>query len=180
VTPTELSVLVRKCLDEGSSVEIDGLGVFRPNGDGGWEFIADMRPQVFVAYVSEDRQAVDQLCADLEARGLEPWTDRRKLLPGQNWPRAIERAIEVSRFFIACLSKRSVSKRGRFQAEMRYALQCASLVPLSDAFFIPVRLDDCPVPLMIARQTQYIDLFPNWNRGIERIVQMARKQLRDR
>ena len=82
--------------------------------------------------------------------GFEPWMDRKKLMPGQNWPRAIERAIDVSSYFIACLSRESVCKRGQFQAELRYALQCARKMPLGEIFFIPVRLNDCAVPAEIA------------------------------
>lgn len=176
----ELAALLRQCLEAGAPVEIDGLGVFRLDGRGGWEFIAETRPQIFVAYVIEDRDPVDRLCDDLAARGFEPWMDRRKLLPGQNWPRAIERAIDMSRFFVACLSTRSVSKRGQFQAELRYALDCARLMPLDDTYLIPVRLDDCRAPDAIARSTQYVDLFPDWSRGVDRIASMVRRQLRRR
>ena len=54
---------------------------------------------------------MDRLFDGLETRGLSPWLDRRKLLPGQNWPRAIEEAIETSDFFIACFSRLSVPRR---------------------------------------------------------------------
>ena len=163
----EVSRLVRRCLEEGSSVEIDGLGVFRPNGQGGYEFLPETRPQVFIAYVTEDSAQADRLCSDLENRGFDPWIDRRKLLPGQNWPRAIERAIANCHFFIACLSANSVSKRGRFQAELRYAMDSAALVPSDEIFFIPVRLDDCRVPPSIAGVIQYVDLFPDWKNRVQ-------------
>ncbi len=177
---TEVAAMLRRCLDEGASVEIDGLGVFRPDGHGGYEFRPETRRQVFVAYVAEDTAKADQLCAGLEDRGFDPWIDRRKLLPGQNWPRAIERAIENSNYFLACLSANSVSKRGRFQAELRYAMDCAALVPPDEIYFIPVRLDECRVPAAISRTIQYVDLFPDWNHGLARIVAMARKQERAR
>ena len=81
-------------------------------------------------------------------------------MPGQNWPRAIESAIETSDFFIACFSGDSVSKKGGFQAEIRYALDCARQVPLDEIFLVPVRLDPCAVPRTIEKQYQYVDLFP--------------------
>ena len=34
---------------------------------------------------------------------------------------------------------------------------------------IPVRLDDCPVPARIQKELQYIDLFPDWARGLRRL-----------
>ena len=93
-----------------------------------------------------------------------------KLLPGQNWPRAIESAIETSDFFIACFSENSVGKRGGFQAEIRYALDCARRVPLDEIFLVPVRLDDCRVPRPIRNELQYIDLFPDWTLGVRRLI----------
>ena len=111
---------------------------------------------------------------------MAPWLDHRKLLPGQNWPRAIEEAIETSDFFVACFSRLSVRKKGSFQAEIRFALDCARRVPLDEAFLIPVRLDECRVPAKIRREIQYIDLFPDWNCGVRRIVSVLKKQMRKR
>ena len=89
--------------------------------------------------------------------------DVRKLLAGQNWPRAIEAAIESSDFFVACFSGKSVRKKGGFQSEIRYALDCARQVPLDEIYIVPVRLDDCAVPRTIQHELQYIDLFPDWD-----------------
>ena len=138
---------------------------------------AAARPGVFIAYVMEDAELATRLYAQLEEIGFDPWMDKHKLLPGENWLRAIERAIETSRFFVACLSSRSVDKRSRFQAELRYALDCATLMPAGDIFFIPVRFDQCRVPWTIARSIQYVDLFPDWDRGIKRVLKMACEQL---
>ena len=135
------------------------------------------RPRVFIAYVMEDALLAGLLCSQLEQAGFDPWMDQRKLRPGENWLRAIDGAIEDSRFFIACLSSRSVDKRSRFQAELRYALDCAALMPPDDIYFIPVRFDQCRVPFTIARAIQYVDLFPDWERGFRRILKMAREQL---
>ena len=103
------------------------------------------------------------------------WMDVRKLLPGQNWPRAIESAIETSDYFVACFSSASVNKRGGFQAEVRYALDCARRMPLDDIFVAPVRLDECRVPRSIQRELQYVDLFPDWQRGVRRLSHMLRR-----
>lgn len=166
----QVALVVRKCLEEGFPVEIEGLGVFRPDENGGIQFRAETRRKVFIAYVDEDFAAADRLFAELRAHGFDPWLDREKLLPGQNWPRSIERAIQVSDFFIACFSRRAVSKRGHFHSELRYALDCASRLPLGEIFFVPVRLDDCQVPGQIAEWIQYVDLFPDWERGFAQVL----------
>src|SRR6185312_7470561 len=101
------------------------------------------------AYAHEDAAAAERLYREFVKRGFSAWLDRKKLLPGQNWPRRIEDAIISADFFVACFSTRSVDKRGGFQAEIRYALDCAKRVPLDDVFLIPVRLDECRVPARI-------------------------------
>ena len=165
----QIAQLVRQCLHEGKAVEIDGLGTFRPSAGRGFRFWPSNLPKVFLAYVEEDAAAIDRLYAGFEEGGFAPWMDRRKLLPGQNWPRAIEDAIETSDFFVPCFSRNSVSKKGGFQAEIRYALDCARRVPLDEVFIVPVRLDDCRVPERIQKELQYIDLFPQWGSGLRRL-----------
>jgi hypothetical protein len=176
-TRSRIAEIVRQCLEEGKAVEIDGLGTFRPAARRGFRFWPRHLPKVFLAYVQEDARAADRLFLDLAGRGFDPWMDRRKLMPGQNWPRAIEEAIETSDYFVACFSRNSVSKKGGFQAEIRYALDCARRVPLDEIFMIPVRLDECRVPARITNELQYIDLFPSWRSGLRRLLSVMEKQV---
>ena len=171
----QLARVVIRGLAAGKSVEIDGLGVFHPDPVNGVRF-EPPAPRVFLAYVREDRQAAGRLFDDLAGAGFSPWMDERKLLPGQNWPRAIESAIETSDFFVACFSTNSATKRGGFQAEIRYALDCAQRIPLEEIFIVPLRLDACRVPRAIARELQYIDLFPEWGKGARRLTTMMRRE----
>lgn len=161
-------------------IDIEGFGSFRPS-ENGFVFEQETRPRIFIAYVGEDLRMVRRLYRDLKKNGYQPWMDKENLMPGQNWPRSIERAIELSDFFIACFSKRSVPKRGVFQSELRYALDCAARTPLDEIFLIPVRLDDCTPPDRIVRNLQHVDLFDNWSTGIAQIcrtidMECARKR----
>ncbi|HXJ41569.1 MAG TPA: toll/interleukin-1 receptor domain-containing protein [Bryobacteraceae bacterium] len=174
----ELALLIFRSLDRWGKVEVDGLGVFRKDDSGRISLGESNRSRVFIAYAAEDAAPAERLCADLEDRGFAPWLDRRRLLPGQNWPRRIQEAIENADYFVACFSKSSVGKRGGFQAEIRYALDCARRVPLDDLFLIPVRLDACRVPARITRETQYVDLFPDWSAGLERVAAAIEGQRR--
>jgi hypothetical protein len=173
----QLSRIVRQCLAEGKPVEIDGLGVFVPDAGRGFRFRPSTRPRVFLAYVLEDQPVAGKLFDALAEAGFNPWMDQRKLLPGQNWPRAIERAIENSDFFVPCFSGKSVGKKGGFQAEIRYALDCARLIPLDEIFIVPARLDVCRVPRRIQSEIQYIDLFPDWDAGFHRMVTLMHRQI---
>ena len=162
--------ILETAIRRGARVDIDGLGSFVPDGSGGFAFISRRLPKVFITYVHEDATAADRLYKELAAHGFDPWIDRCKLLPGQNWPRAIEDALSVSDFVIACFSTQSEIKRGGFQAELRYALDCARRMPLDSVFLIPVRLDDCRVPSRIQDQVQYVDMFPSWEEGFARVM----------
>jgi hypothetical protein len=176
----QLARIVIRGLAAGHIVEIDGLGTFHPDSERGCRFEPLTVPRVFIAYAREDAGTAERLYDALESAGLLPWLDSRKLLPGQNWPRAIENAIESSDFFVACFSSASVNKKGGFQAEIRYALDCARHLPLDEIFVVPVRLDACRVPRSIQREFNYVDLFPNWSQGIDRIVSAITAEFEER
>jgi hypothetical protein len=173
----KVASIVRRALGRGATVDIDGLGSFRKIGKG-YRFQPSSLARVFVAYVHEDADAAGRIFDALVQAGFNPWMDERKLLPGQNWARAIRNAMETSDFVVACFSTNSVHKRGGFQAEIRYALESAVRMPLDEVFLLPVRLDECPVPVDVAREMQYVDLFPDWNEGIGRLVKVIRRQSR--
>lgn len=166
----EVAQVLRECLEEGFTVDIEAVGTFRSDRDGRIHFVPSRGKRVFLAYAIEDVYTVEALYNQLEAAGFHPWMDRRKLLPGQNWPRAIERAISVSDFFVPCFSRRAAEKPGRFHAELRYALECALERPIGGTYIVPVRLEECPVPRQIAAHIQYVDLFPPCSGGFASLL----------
>jgi hypothetical protein len=174
------AILLRECLEGGEAVHIDDLGIFMPGPNSGFRFVPNQMQRVFIAYVQEDALAARHLYRDLGARGFSPWLDKKKLLPGQNWPRAIEAAIETSDFFIPCFSRNSVSKRGFFHVELRFALECASRLPLDEIFVLPVRLDDCALPRSLQAYIHSVDLFPEWEKGVETITAAMQQQMEAR
>lgn len=172
-----LARILRRCLVAGHRVEIERLGTFLPSPSGGFSFLPDGRPTVFLAYVEEDRDSVLRLYDALESSGFNPWMDQKKLMAGQNWPRALEGAIHTADFFVACLSRRAIGKRGTFQSEMRYALDCARHTPLDGVFFLPARLEKCAVPRIIQQNLQYVDLFPSFDDGVSRLADTMRREM---
>jgi hypothetical protein len=171
--------IVRRSLEAGQTVEIEGIGRFRASAQG-FRFEAERQPMVFVAYAVEDLAVVRRLCESLRAAGCSPWLDKDWLIPGQNWMGSIKRAISDCDAFVACFSPRSVSKAGPFQSELRHALECAEKRPLGEVFFLPARLERCTIPREIAEQVHYVDLFPDWERGIKRLVRSIRKAAQGR
>ena len=63
------------------------------------------------------------------------------------WRPAIRKAIRESNFFIALLSRKSVSSRGVRHVELREALDVLDEFPDDQVFLIPARLDECRVPI---------------------------------
>ena len=116
------------------------------------------KPTVFLSYAREDRARVEQVYDGLRAEGLQPWMDSRDIMAGQEWPSVIGQALRSADFMLAFISRRSVSKRGYVQRELRAALSVASELPQGAVFLIPVRLDDSELPEAL-RAFHFVDLF---------------------
>lgn len=114
--------------------------------------------KIFVSYASEDIDHASMLYNALRQLGMEPWMDKKDILPGQDWQRSIKKAIYDSDYLILCMSNNSVKKRGFVQREIRFALDILEGLPSDQIYLIPVRLDDCTVPEEVSRH-QWVDLF---------------------
>jgi formylglycine-generating enzyme required for sulfatase activity len=80
------------------------------------------------------------------------------LLPGQDWELELSAAVRASDAVIVCLSAASVEKAGYVQKELRLVLEAAEYQPEGRIFVVPVRLEECTLPLRLSRW-QYADLF---------------------
>ena len=131
----------------------------------------DRQERIFISYARQDSDAARKLYNDLTSKtDLKPWLDKEDLLPGQSWDLEIRKAIKNSRYFIALFSSTSVSKRGYVQKEFRKAIDTFDEFPEGEIFAIPVRLDDCEIPYESFRKIERVDLFPDWNEGVERLL----------
>lgn len=128
------------------------------------------QPQIFLSYAREDGIPAARLCGDLRARHRKVWFDRDCLLGGEKWRPAIHKAIQESDFFIALLSGASVTKRGMVQAEIKKALDVLAEMPEDRIYLIPVRLTECKPTYAQLEELNWIDLYPRWEDGVERIL----------
>lgn len=128
------------------------------------------KPSVFLSYAREDGIAAVRLCADLRERNRRVWFDQDSIRGGERWRSAIDRAIREADFFVALLSDVSVSKRGTVQAEVKKALDVLDEIPDNRTFFIPARLTVCEPSHPVIRELQWIDLFPTWTDGVDKLV----------
>jgi hypothetical protein len=116
------------------------------------------RLKIFVCYAKEDRERVRKVVKRVTELGHEVWFDDRSVRGGRDWRREITVAIRRSDVVLACLSTRSVAKRGFVQKELRISVDAAEEQPEGSVFIVPLRFDVCHVPQRLD-DWQWIDLF---------------------
>jgi len=114
--------------------------------------------KVFLCHASGDKPPVRELYKRLTAEGADAWLDKERLLPGQDWRLEIPKAVRDADVVVVCLSKRSITKEGYVQKEIKFALDIAEEKPEGTIFLIPARLEDCVVPDRLNRW-QWVDLY---------------------
>lgn len=131
--------------------------------------------RVFISYSRRDEPTAERLYCDLRNAGHQPWMDTQDLLAGDNWRDRIVWQIRESDYFLALLSRQSLSKRGYVQDEIRTALEVLREIPPDGRFVIPVRIEDChPRELRLA-DINWVDLFPEYQVGLDRILAAIRE-----
>jgi hypothetical protein len=137
---------------------------------------------IFICYAREDEQSANKLASDLspvlEIENIKVWIDKDALLGGEKWRISIPSTIKNSLAFLLIMSKESVDKRGYVQKELRYALDKLDELPESDIFIIPVRLEECEPSHPRINDLHWIDMFPNWEKGISKIIASIEAQYR--
>ena len=78
-------------------------------------------PRTFLCHSSGDKARVRELYNHLRSDGIQCWFDEVDLRPGRDWHLEITKAIEGSKFVLACLSESSINKRGYIQRELKKA-----------------------------------------------------------
>ena len=102
---------------------------------------------VFISYVRENKEIVDWFCKELESYGIKVWLDRNDIDPGTFWEEAIRKAIQEGAFFIACFSKEYSDRRKTYMnEEITLAIKELRLRHTDQAWFIPVKLNECEIP----------------------------------
>ena len=133
--------------------------------------------KVFISYVRENEEQVLRVCEHLKKNNISYWIDKEQLLPGDIWASSIFNAIKNGAFFIVFFSKESEAKDKSFmREEIDTAIKASKLLPPSKKWLIPVKLSECEIPEYqlsngkLLNQIQYVELFKNWEIGIESII----------
>lgn len=132
---------------------------------------------VFISYCHENMDAVARLCENLTSRGIKVWLDRKALEPGMQWKPAIQQAIHQGTYFVACFSKESNAREQTYMSEeLTLAVEKLRDRPFDKVWFIPIKLNECEIPDIdigggaTLRDLQYVNLYEDWENGIQRIV----------
>lgn len=132
---------------------------------------------VFISYSHENKTIVDRLCENLISRGIKVWLDRNALEPGMQWKPAIQQAIHQGTYFVACFSKESNARKQTYMSEeLALAVEKLRERHFDKVWFIPVKLNECEIPDIdigggaTLRDLQYVNLYEDWEIGIQRIV----------
>ncbi|MCI5208157.1 MAG: toll/interleukin-1 receptor domain-containing protein [Candidatus Electrothrix sp. ATG2] len=113
---------------------------------------------VFLSYARSDYKKVSQYYRKLNDDGFNPWIDKKRLHPGQDWKYVIEKELQKATFVILFISKELLTKRGYIQDEIKQALLYKNSKLPDDVYFIPARLEECDIPSELS-ECQYVDLF---------------------
>lgn len=127
--------------------------------------------KIFISYARSDRDAARRLYEHLNnVDDLAPWFDEESILPGAKWRPEIRKAIRESDYFLALVSSNSNKGRGVRHSELDQALDVLTEFPPSTRYLIPVRLDDCEMPRDELGEINWVDVFPDFNAGVSRII----------
>lgn len=126
--------------------------------------------KVFISYARDDFKAAKEIYDELISESdIEPWLDKKDVLPGQRWKSEIRKAINESRFFIFIASENSIKKRSFVHKEIEIAFEILDELPKDHIFIIPVRLDECELPERL-NDIQFVDMFRNKTESLNKIL----------
>jgi DNA-binding response OmpR family regulator len=104
---------------------------------------------IFISYARTDENTVRSIYKTLLNKKHRPWMDIHSIRGGENWFRAINKAIDECEIFLAVLSNNSVSRRGVIQKELKKAMDKWEGMLPDDIYILPLRIDDCPIPELL-------------------------------
>ena len=93
-----------------------------------------MAHDVFISYSSKDKPPADATCAKLEARGIRCWIAPRDIQAGENFGKAIVRAIRACKVFVVVFSA-AANASPNVRREVERALDARATI-------IPFRIED--------------------------------------
>jgi len=126
--------------------------------------------RVFISHSYLDKPVVDRIVSRLGAAGHDVWIDSLKLSPGDSFKQKIAEGIETADALVVVISSNSFRSQWVQQEFFAIALQQISK---REHRIIPVKIDRSDVPSYFDNRV-YLDLFENFEAGLDRLVETLR------
>ncbi len=120
---------------------------------------------IFISYSSKDQKIAETICRALEARGYACWIAARDVSAGENFQEAIVKALREARLMLLVFTS-NANNSNEIKKEVVLAGRHHVTV-------VPVRVEDVVPNDALAYEfatRQWIDLFTDWEREIDRLV----------
>ncbi len=125
---------------------------------------------VFLSYSRTDFEIAQKISIDLSEVGISCWIDTEDIYAGENWRIKIKKAINNCPFFLCLLSNKAQKTRGFRHNEIKQAIEIVKILPPDQVYIIPARIEECVVLYEEFENLNWVDLFPDWNKGVGRIA----------
>lgn len=117
--------------------------------------------KIFISYSRSDTEYVSTLVQAFRKQGFDVWFDKN-IITGSDWDDTIEEEIKSADALVIILSKASV-KSDNVKDEMSFAMSLGKSVN-------PIKIEDCVIPMRLARK-QFLDFTKMGHEaGFERLV----------
>jgi hypothetical protein len=119
---------------------------------------------IFISYSSRDQKVAETICDALQSRGHTCWISCRDIGPGENFQESIVKAIRAAKLMLLVFTSNANNSN-----EIKKEIVLAGRYHLT---VVPVRVEDVVPNDALAYEfatRQWIDLFRDWERDIERL-----------
>lgn len=124
--------------------------------------------RIFISYSRRDTEYVSTLAEALRKQGFDVWFDKN-IRTGSDWDDTLEEELKKADTIVLVLSKTSVASEN-VKDEMSYVMNMGKVIN-------PIKIEECDVPMRLARK-QYVDFtILGAEAGFERLVSDIRKNL---
>jgi hypothetical protein len=120
---------------------------------------------IFISHSSSDQKVAETICDALQLRGYSCWISSRDIGPGENFQESIVKAIRSAKLMLLVFSSNANNSN-----EIKKEIVLAGRYHLT---VVPVRVEDVVPNDALAYEfatRQWIDLFRDWERDIERLA----------
>lgn len=126
--------------------------------------------RIFISYSRNDTEYVSSLAAALRNDGFDVWFDKN-IRAGSDWDDTLEAELKKADAIVLVLSKSSVASEN-VKDEMSYVLNLGKIIN-------PIKIEECDVPMRLARK-QFVDFtIMGPEEGYIRLVKDIRNNLND-